>query len=115
MNASIVYKWLLQATSLIGQSFGKPGTVVENPDLDITGFTDHGINQVISRDLAPADLLSTVNSPSVVLQQSGGQYLFLSNQAGVVLNPAGQVIMAYPSIMFGPGVLNVMSRFIIVP
>jgi len=104
-----------EATSLLGQSFGKLGTVVENPELDISGFTDHGINQVISRGVSPGDLLGTVNNPSVVLQQSGGQYLFLSNQAGVVLNPAGQVITAYPSSMFGPGVLNIMSTLSIAP
>jgi hypothetical protein len=98
-----------EASSVLGQSFGKLGSVVENPELDITGFTDHGINQVITRGVSPGDLLGTVSNPSVVLQQSGGQYLFLSNQAGVVLNPAGSVITAYPSSMFGPGVLHIMS------
>ncbi len=97
------------ASSLLGQSFGKLGTVVENPGLDITAFTKHGIDQVITRGVAPSDLLSTVTNPSVVLQQSGGQYLFLSNEAGVVLNPAGNVITAYPSSMFGPGVRNIMN------
>lgn len=93
----------VEATGLLGQSFGKLGVVVENPELEITAFTQHGINQAISRGVSPADLLRTVNNPSVVLQQSGGQYLFLSSEAGVVLNPAGQVITTYPSSMFGPG------------
>jgi hypothetical protein len=65
------------AGSLLGQSFGKLGTVVENPGLDISGFTEHGINQTITRALSPQSLLSTVSNPSVILQQSGGQYLYL--------------------------------------
>jgi hypothetical protein len=83
--------------------------VVENPGLDITGFADHGINQTITRGVSPQNLLGTVNNPSVVLQQSGGQYLFLSNDAGVVLSPAGKVITTYPSSMFGPGVSGILG------
>ena len=97
------------SASLLGQSFGKLGTVVENPELDITGFTNHGINQAITRGVSPQSLLGTVNNPSIVLQQSGGQYLYLSNEAGVVLNPAGRVITTYPSSMFGPNVTNVLG------
>jgi RHS repeat-associated protein len=50
-------------TSIIGQSFGKLGTVVENPGLDITGFTEHGINQAITRGVSPQSLLNTITEP----------------------------------------------------
>lgn len=95
-------------SEILGQNFGKLGTAVENPDLEITWFTEHGLDQTITRGVSPQNLLETVNNPNVVLQQSGGQYLYLSNDAGVVLNPAGRVITTYPSSMFDSGVTNIL-------
>jgi hypothetical protein len=93
-----------------GLASGNFGNVVDNPNLDITGFSDHGLDQIISRGVSPGDLLGTVNNPSVVLMQSSGRYLFLSTRAGLVLSPSGLVITAYPASMFNGGVLNVMSQ-----
>ncbi|MGO8928359.1 MAG: RHS repeat-associated core domain-containing protein [Limisphaerales bacterium] len=95
--------------SLLGQSFGKLGTAVENPALRITGFTEHGLDQAIGRGVSPQFLLSTVKDPSVVLQQSAGQFLYLSDKAAVALNPAGRVITTYPSSMFGVNVNAVLN------
>lgn len=93
----------------VGQTFGKLGTVVENPGLKITGFTEHGINQVITRGVSPDALLETVANPSAVLQQSAGQYLYLSDQAAVVLDPTGQLVTAYPSSMFDSNVQGALD------
>jgi hypothetical protein len=67
-------------SNLIGQSFGKLGTAVENPGLEITGFTDHGINQATTRGVSQETISGTVRNPLIVLLQSGGQYLFLSKK-----------------------------------
>ena len=93
----------------IGQSFGKLGTVVENPDITISGFTKHGLNQSITREVSPQTLLNTIRNPSVVLQQSGGKYLYLTKQAGVVLTSNGKLITTYPASMFDEGVLNILK------
>jgi len=98
-----------KAPDLTGQNFGKLGTVVKNPELDINGFTKHGIDQTITRGVSPQNLLSTVNNPTVVLQQSGGQYLLISDQAAVVLSPGGQLITTYPSSMFNANVNAVLT------
>ena len=93
----------------VGQSFGTLGTVFETPGLNISGFTGHGVNQAITRAVSPSTLLNTVRNPSVVLQQSGGQFLYISGQAAVVLNPGGRVITTYPSSMFGANVNAVLN------
>jgi hypothetical protein len=67
-------------SNLIGQSFGKLGTAVENPGLEITGFTGHGINQATTRGVSQETISGTVRNPLIVLLQSGGQYLFLSKK-----------------------------------
>jgi hypothetical protein len=97
------------SASLVSENFGKLGVVVDNPELELSGFTDHGVNQAITRGVSPQDILNTVNNPSIVLQQSGGQYLYLSDDAAVVLSPSGRVITTYPSSMFGPNVIRVLG------
>lgn len=101
------------AAGLLGQSFGKLGTVVPNPGLVITEITEHGLDQIVTRGVSPGTILDTTLYPAVVLQQSGGQFLYLSNMAAVVLNSAGRLITAYPASMFGPnvnGLLGLLPR-----
>jgi hypothetical protein len=96
-------------SGIVGQNFGKLGTVVENPGQRITGFTDHGFTQASARGLTWDAMQSTVQQPTVVLQQSAGQYLYVSRNAAVVLNPAGQIMTAYPSSMFEPGIQALLN------
>lgn len=96
--------------SIVGQSFGKLGTVVDNAAGKITGFTEHGLNQTINRGVSPTMLLNTTKNPTVVLQQAGGNKLYLTNQAGVVLNKNGQVVTTYTSKQFEPHVQNVLKQ-----
>lgn len=96
-------------TSIVGQSFGKLGTVVENPGQTISGFTSHGFEAADVRGLTWHLMRNTVRTPTAVLQQSAGQYLYLTEKAGVVLNPAGQIMTTYPASTFGPGVKAVLQ------
>ena len=89
-------------SSIVGQSFGKLGTVVESPSQAITGFTEHGFIQADVRGLTWDIMQGAVKQSSVVLQQSAGQYLYVSPNAAVVPNPAGQIMTTYPASMFGP-------------
>jgi hypothetical protein len=63
---------------VIGQGFGKLGTVVENPGQTISGFTNHGFEMADIRGMTWDIMQSTVESPAAVLRQSAGQYLYLS-------------------------------------
>jgi hypothetical protein len=40
-------------------------------------------------------LLETVRNPRVVLQQRGGRYLYLDEEAAVAIHGNGQVVTAY--------------------
>ena len=95
----------------IGQSFSKLGTVVENPGLSILNFSKHGLNQAITRGVNPVTILNTVKNPVTVLQQSGGNYLYLTREAAVVINPAGRLVSTYPASMFDFSIKNILKGF----
>lgn len=97
-----------EEASIVGQNFGKLGTVVNNPNLKITGISQHGMNQAITRQVTSTNIINTVRTPAVVLNQ-GGTYLFISKNAGVVLNTQGKLVSTYPSSMFDQGILNILN------
>ena len=64
----------------------------------IAGFTRHGINQVVTRGVRPADILQAVrNSDAVRLVDEAGRvsFRYVGDKATVVLNTAGKVITAW--------------------
>lgn len=90
-----------------------PKTSASLPDLKITGFRGardpaHGLNQIINHGVSPKALRDTIGQPTAVLHQSGGNYLFLSDRAGVVLRGDGQVVTAYTSRQFKPHLQQVL-------
>ena len=93
----------------VGSSFGKLGTVVDNPGVKITSISQHALNQSITRGVNSLTMLNTVNNPIVVLQQSSGNYLYLTREAVVVTTPAGRVITTYPASMFDSGIWNILK------
>jgi RHS repeat-associated protein len=93
-----------KGAGLVGQAFGKLGTVVEGSGLAISGFTRHGIDQAISRGVGPAAMIDAVRNPLAVLQQGSGNYLHIGEQAAVVLNSAGRVVTTYPARMYDSAV-----------
>ncbi len=98
--------------SLIGQVFGKLGTVVENPILDVNGLTEYATNRVATRSLSVDTIMETVSNPDIVLQQSTGRYLYLSDKAAVVVSPTtGKIVTAYPSELFDDNI-NYILNFI---
>ena len=75
---------------------GVPGGAIAGR---ITGFTRHGLNQVIGRDLgrgvSSRAVLDAVRNPTKIVQQSGGRTRFVGSNATVVLNAEGRVITAF--------------------
>lgn len=101
----------------VGTSFGKLGTVIENASGKISGFTSkftknpfHGLDQAITRGVSPQTLLDTVNNPLVRLQQSSGNILYLTKNALVVLDKAGQLVTTYGSQFFQPQILDILNQ-----
>jgi RHS repeat-associated protein len=102
------------AAALVGRSFGRLGTIVQNPGIVIRGFdgskvAGHAINQIINRGVTPELIRATVANPIVVLQQGGNRFLYLTEQAAVVITREGQVVTAWTQREFLPGVLEVLS------
>lgn len=95
--------------NLLGQSFGKLGIVVQKPELTISGFISHGLHQIINRGVSPSMILNTIKNPSIVFQQSSGRFLYVSNEAAVVLTPTGQIVTAYTSRNYDSTIKGVMS------
>jgi RHS repeat-associated protein len=65
---------------------------------DITGYTPHGLNQVISRNghgVSVQALFDAVRNPAQVVGQSGGRFKYIGRNATVILNSAGRVITAW--------------------
>ena len=49
-----------------------------------------------------------MRSPSVVLEQSGGSYMYLSNEAAVVIRPDGQVVTVWGAPEFNVNTLQIL-------
>jgi RHS repeat-associated protein len=98
----------------IGQSFGKLGNVIENQSGKIMGFNRngnfHGLDQAITRGVSPQMILETTKNPLVTLEQSGGNILYLTRQAAVVLNQAGKVVTTYGKDLFQPHIFDILNK-----
>jgi RHS repeat-associated protein len=103
-----------EASNLLGTSYGRTGAVVENPGISIEGFQGstqlgHAINQIINRGVSPQSLLSTVSDPTVVLEQAGNRYLYITSKAAVVITGDGQVVTAWTSNEFLPNIQQILA------
>jgi len=64
----------------------------------ITGYTEHGLDQAISREgtgVSPRAILDAVRNPSQVVEQAGGAMKYIGDKATVILNEAGKVITTW--------------------
>lgn len=98
----------------LGQRIEGVGTVIENVAGKITGFnhngTFHGLDQIISRGVRPDVLLNTVQKSLQSFAQPGSRTLYLSQQAAVVLDKAGQVVTSFTSNQFYPKFVNLINK-----
>ncbi len=106
----------IEAAIAVGANYGRLGTVIENRAGRITGFIRegaanpfHGLDQAISRGVTTSTMLNTVSNPSVTLQQAGGNTMYLTRQAAVILNQAGKVVTTYGSGQFQQHVSEVLK------
>jgi RHS repeat-associated protein len=100
----------------LGQSYNGR-VVVEDPQIKISGFRGstnpnspfHGLDRTIARGVSPQDIMNTMRNPSVVLEQgSGSSYLYLSDNAAVVIRPSGQVVTVWGAHQFNPTTLQIL-------
>lgn len=109
IGEKILAKAAVEGGTRVGENFGKLGTIVENPGIGLSSFSKHGLNQAITRGVNPSTISNTVKNPVVVLQQSRGNFLFLTREAVVVMNNTGRIVSTYPASMFDKSILNVLK------
>ena len=65
----------------------------------ITGYSKHGLNQVISRDkgrgVKAKSILDAVRNPKKVVPQSKGSTKYVGKEATVILNKQGKIVTTY--------------------
>lgn len=74
--------------------------------IQITGFTKHGLAQVIGRDggagIKDAAVIEAVKTPiEVIYQEANDTIKYIGENAVVVLNKAGKVLTAWAKNIFG--------------
>ena len=106
--------WVLCGSGVeIGDKFGKLGEIVPNVGQKIIDFGIHGEEKMLERGLTAEIMQATTNNPLVKLAQDGGnKFLYLSEQAGVVLDTAGKVITTYAQSNFKPEVIDLISKIL---
>ena len=95
----------------IGDDFGKLGKLVKNPGIkaDWANTTTHGLEKMTERGVTQGMVDSWVQSGKV-LQQSSGNYLYITQDGAAVLNNAGKLITTYPSTNFDSAMWEVVKK-----
>ena len=94
----------------LGESFGKLGTVVENIPGKITAIDKHALLRMNQRNIDYDLMDRVVSNPLVKLEQAGGRTLYLTREAGVVLDKTGKAITTYGKADFQPHVSNILNK-----
>jgi Domain of unknown function (DUF4258) len=82
---------------------------IEKPELEIREIDDHAIQRMAERGVTLDDIIETVDHPLIVLQQSRGRVLYLSDTAAVVINPEGRVITTYSASDFDANIKSLLE------
>lgn len=96
----------------VGDDFGRLGKVVSNPNLRIQALDEggHFVDAAITRGVSPQAVLSTMRNPAAVLEQSRGRFLYISNDAAVVVTKEGKAITTYARENFDSRILDILKR-----
>ena len=96
--------------SSLGTDFGKMGTVVKHPKLKVDWSKQmiHGPERMLKRGMNKKLVNSTVRK-GIALQQSGGQYAFVTKKAVSVVSKTGVLITTYSEAFFDAGMLEILN------
>lgn len=100
----------------LGKTYDKVGTVVAESQVDeITGFSQqnpyHYVDQKATRKVPIETVLDTFRNPQVVVEEWNRQrYLYLTDDAAVVVNNAGELVTTYGSDTFGNIIFKILEE-----
>ena len=95
---------------LKGAEYGKLGIVSDQKINKVAGYTQHGLSQKITRGVSTSDVMNTVRNPNLVLKQSGGTSLHVSQKAVVVVNKNGKIVTTYGKKDFNSQVKSIQKQ-----
>ena len=93
-----------------GVDFGKLGKLVENPNIKVDWgqYANHGLERMLERNIS-TDMVNNWVSTGKVLQQSNGQYLFITENGAAVVSATGKLITAMSKFDFDETMLDVVN------
>jgi len=96
-------------SDFIGEDFVKLGPGVEKPDILIREYSPNATERMDQRGPSQAEIEYTVAGPLIVLRQTRGKFLYLSDLAGVAITDDGEVVTTYPASEFDGNIQNVLA------
>ena len=73
--------------------------------VNISGFTKHGLAQIMGRDggrgVSNSAILDAINNPIKIVNQTAGKVKYIGKNATIVLNEAKKVITAWATSSLG--------------
>jgi hypothetical protein len=113
IKGKIIAEGTGEVASNLGKAYGKNGrfgAIVENPHIQVTGFSGHAVNQAITRGVKTETIQNTVKNPVAVLSQQGGnRFAHVSQEAVVVVDKSGNIVTVWGKDTFDDVVKQVLK------
>jgi hypothetical protein len=95
----------------LGTSFGKTGTLVENPSIKVNwdAFAEHGLERMAQRGVTQ-DMVNSWVSNGKALQQGANKYLFVTQEGAAVVTNKGNLVTTYSSKFFDENMANIVKQ-----
>lgn len=110
-GSETVFKGAVKTGSELGTSFGKMGTLVENPSIKVNGnsFAEHGLERMTQRGVT-TEMLDSWVANGKALQQGANKYLFVTQEDAAVVTQDGKLVTTYSSKFFDENMTNIVKQ-----
>ena len=95
----------------LGTSFGKIGTLVENPSIKVNWdtFAEHGLERMSQRGVTK-EMVDSWVANGKALQQGTNKYLFVTQEGAAVVTTEGKLVTTYSSKFFDENMTNILKQ-----
>ena len=95
----------------LGTSFGKMGTLVENPSIKVNwnAFAEHGLERMVQRGVTH-EMVNSWVANGKALQQGTNKYLFVTQEGAAVVTQEGKLVTTYSSKFFNEKMANIVKQ-----
>lgn len=97
--------------SKLGTSFGKLGTLVENPSIKVNWdtYAEHGFERMAQRGVTK-EMVDSWVANGKALQQGMNKYLFVTKEGAAVVTTEGKLVTTYSSQFFDENMINLVKE-----